>query len=119
MVSDKPPPPVKPSLQIDALLYGITVTGLILKVDAVLCETRRSGGGAMFIPGSIRTSTDEVPDQNNVIADWEYPEKRASRPSRRKGGAARTNRSKSFESASGLRLACNLQECLSHARLRH
>jgi hypothetical protein len=71
------------------------------------------------IPGSIHLFSNDVLYQNNVIADWEYPERRASHLLLEGKEALRTNRSKSFEFASGLRLACNLQECLSHARLRH
>jgi hypothetical protein len=67
---------------------AFTVIGLVLNADALLFETRYSGGGTTSIPGFIRTAANEVLDQNNVIAGWEYPKKRASRLLRRKGGAA-------------------------------
>jgi hypothetical protein len=59
----------------------------IFESESVLLGMHCSDGGTTSIPGFIRTSTNEVRDQNNVISGWEYPKKQVSRLSRRKGDA--------------------------------
>jgi hypothetical protein len=71
----------------DTLWYGTAAIGRIPKAEAV-CSGRFGVVDEPCLPGVIPTPANEVLDQNNVIASWEYPERRTSRSSRRKGGAS-------------------------------